>query len=347
MYFKSKVIIFKVENKKREWKEIIKRIVYSFIFCIFSFLTYFIWSIFISENWLEKHYPVNEKSIDLSNNNNNYGKRRSEIKKIRAKSITSDKINFTYFTSLQDFTGHNLILTNEMDLSDCIKLRYLWLTCKGNSINKIILPVNNEISRILIGNINLKVLDYQTLNPKTLKTLNLSNNNLKSNLFVFNHLINLEYLHINNNNFYGSFKSLRNLKKLKYISFHNNPIIPSFEWIENAEKVIVFLSDELKIKNKNLSLKNLNNLILKNWKLLISKIKNRDILTENEKSLNEIWQIILSDIETLNKFSLKEDEIINLKKETIEFYWNLIKDEIGNKLTKETFEYFFQDKKVN
>ena len=179
-----------MENKKRNWKEIVKKFFYWLTpLSVFFLFIYLAWhnSLNFNENknWLEINYPINGESIDYNESHgyDNRGKKRSEVEIIEIysesedyKIIASDKIDFTNFDNLEEFSACAItqMFTNEIDLSACNELRKIWLFCKNNSIDKIIFPTDNKISVMVINNNRLKIFNYQSLNPKTLIILNLN-----------------------------------------------------------------------------------------------------------------------------------------------------------------------------
>lgn len=272
-----------------------------------------------AENWLEENYPVNGESIHKSEFHDNRAKRRNEVKTMLIKNITND------VSDIMDFVGFNNLSflylecigfrnsteTKKINLSDCIRLsRLKFLDRKkdlsSNEVDEVILPNDNRILEIEMYNIHLKIINYQSLNPETLTSLDFSRNDLKDDLSVFSHLVNLRSFYIDSNDFSGSFKTLRNLKKLAYMCWLDNPIIPSFEWIEGIEKIGNYHSFCCSSweGNGDLSLASLNKLIFKNLNLLISKVASGETLTEEERFLNESWQAICHNTKFLIKYEL-------------------------------------------
>ncbi|WNE40518.1 MAG: hypothetical protein GBAus27B_000585 [Mycoplasmataceae bacterium] len=181
---------------------------------------------YLAENYPKEGTCVREnEAVDKKSGKvliNNFGKKRAEI------------------TVLQ---LDNQNLTETLDLSDFINLAEL--QCWENNLTQIILPPNNQLEDIAVGNNHLTSWDYTKLNPETLTKLYLWNNNLKpTDLAVFSHLINLIHLEIGNtddqaqtnnyNKFFGSLSALANCTKLKELDIANTNINQGLEYLPES-----------------------------------------------------------------------------------------------------------------
>lgn len=169
-----------------------------------------------AQEWLDKNYPVTRTCLrkdSWGNSHRDYGKTRKEITKLNISS--------------QNLTG-------ELDLTTFPHLETL--ACEHNQLTQLSLPRTNRIREIWAANNLLTTINWTALNPDTLTTLSLSNNNLApTELTVFSPLVNLEKLWINNeekkikagtyNRFEGSLAPLSALTKLKRLSIINTELV--------------------------------------------------------------------------------------------------------------------------
>lgn len=124
----------------------------------------------------------------------------------------------------------------ELDLSNCKEI--ITINAPEKNISKILIADKNKIEKINLSNNILTNFNYSVLNIETLIKLDLSDNKeLKDDILVFSHLINLTDLRLNNTKFFGSLQSLKNLTKLESLEIYNTEISADFEWLPNKVRL--------------------------------------------------------------------------------------------------------------